>query len=115
MSFGGANRLYPLLVHVQVERTGDAVWIVVSGEIDLATAEDLKGVGLRALSDPACRSLTFDLSDVAFMDSTGLGILVDLRNAARPEQSPIRLHHPSPRVLEVLKLTGMDTVFEIAR
>jgi anti-anti-sigma factor len=48
------------------------------------------------------------------MDSTGLGSLVDLRNAARSEQSPIRLHHPSPRVLEVLKLTSMDNVFEIA-
>jgi anti-sigma B factor antagonist len=108
------NRLYPLLVHVQVERTGDTICIVVSGEIDLATAADLKEAGLRALADPACRSLILDLSEVAFMDSTGLGSLVDLRNAARSEQSPIRLHHPSPRVLEVLKLTSMDNVFEIA-
>jgi anti-sigma B factor antagonist len=104
-----------VLVEAQVEHIGEAVRLAVTGEIDLATADQLRSAGLRVLKDPACKALILNLSGVEFMDSTGLSVLVDLRNATRPEQAPIQLEDPSARVSELLSLTAMDTVFEITR
>ena len=96
-----------------VDRSEGAVRLAVSGELDLAHAHDLKAAGLQALDDPDCKALVLDLSGVAFIDSTGIGVLVDLKNAAEPRRTPLSLREPSRRVREVLELTAMDTVFPI--
>ena len=65
-------------------RPGDdgVAHLVVAGEVDVSTAAELTAAGEQALSAPGCRGLRVDLADVSFLDSTGLGALVGLRNAA---------------------------------
>lgn len=55
------------------------------------------------------RELNLDLSEVATIDAGGIGALVSLQAAG----IYLRLAHPSPAVRDVLRLTKLDSVFEI--
>jgi len=97
-------------VHVAVTRDAGASRIALSGELDVASARELRTAGRHALAEPGCIRLVLDLSGVEFIDSSGIGVLVELRNLAVEKQIRLALH-PSPRVVEVLRLTALDEVF----
>ncbi|MEY3606871.1 MAG: hypothetical protein RL289_1051, partial [Actinomycetota bacterium] len=50
----------------------DRYVITVSGEVDLATSPDLDNAIIAAI-ESGTSSLAIDLTDVSFMDSSGLG------------------------------------------
>jgi anti-sigma B factor antagonist len=82
----------------------------VSGELDLAAADELTEAGLAALT-PAAGTLLIDLSGVTFIDSTSLGALVAIRNAAEPHHTVV-VQNAQPHVRRVFELTGLDRVFD---
>jgi anti-sigma B factor antagonist len=72
-----------------------------------------------ALSDmaeellPQARQLVLELSHVEMIDGAGLGELVALLLWARSGDCSIKLAAPSPRILQLLELTNLVSVFEI--
>lgn len=63
-------------MNTTTERAGDSVLVRVEGEVDLATAPELKAV-LAAAAEPSdARSLVIDLSKVTFFGSAGLTVLL---------------------------------------
>jgi len=91
---------------ISSETRGDDLIVSVRGDVDLATAPLLD----RALADlwqPPDR-LVIDAAGVAFMDSTGLGVLVKCAARARDEGGSIGLAAVTPRVRRVLAITGLD-------
>lgn len=77
----------------------------VHGEVDLATVDELR----RSLECPQPR-LEVDLSNVTFMDLTGLRCLID---AAGEHQEVVLV--PSPKVERLIDLTATRHLFEFAR
>jgi anti-sigma B factor antagonist len=59
------------------------------------------------------RQLVLDLSGVQIMDSAGLGELVAVLHQANESGSTVRLAAPSKLVHGLLKLTNLDSLFEI--
>ncbi len=106
-------RLYGQLVDLSIKHTAAARELTVSGELDLVSADEFAAAGLGALDDPASQQLRVDLSAVSFIDSTGIGALIRLRNAAQEGSTGLVLVSPSTRVLEVLRLLALDDVFDI--
>src|SRR5579859_2878409 len=99
---------------VDVRHDGDRYVLHARGEIDVEHAADLHSIGMLAISSALDASpIVIDLSDVEFMDSTGLGALVAIRNAAQESGREVHLRRPSSRVQRLLKITGMDNVFAI--
>lgn len=88
--------------------------LVVSGEVDLAGSGELRTAGLTAIQAQQHQTLKIDLSQVTFMDSTGLGALIHLRNATNEEPGALVLIDPSEPVLRVLSLTRLNEVFAIS-
>jgi anti-anti-sigma factor len=66
-------------LEVRSERRGDVVWVLLRGELDIATVELADRVLDRAV--PAAAALTLDLVDLEFIDSSGIRwvMLVDAR------------------------------------
>ncbi|PZS26910.1 MAG: anti-sigma factor antagonist [Pseudonocardiales bacterium] len=95
-------------------RDGDCD-VTIEGEIDLCCADDVATLATLSLDDPHLRSLTLDLAAVTFMDSTGIGALVRIRNTALEVGKQLTLRDPSEPVTKVLKITGLDTVFAVQR
>jgi anti-anti-sigma factor len=104
----------PLLTPLRIDTSypsSATVRVTVVGEIDLATASELHA-GLRcALSRQAPDLLDVDLGGVTFMDCTGLGVLVAVRNAAIRSGCQLRVTNPQPIVRRILELTGLLGVF----
>src|SRR5512142_2970365 len=60
-----------------------------------------------------CTSVAIDLSDVNYMDSSGLGALMGAYASARKEQRDFRILSLSPRIMELLRVTNLASVLTI--
>lgn len=89
-------------------------WMVeVSGEVDLHTAPQLRAAlesAVSAAGDADGAAVLVDLSDVGFMDSTGLGELVGAHRALERSGSQLHLAVGNERVARLLSITGLDEV-----
>lgn len=90
----------------------DRYVITVSGEVDLATSPDLDAAIIAAL-DSGAGSLVVDLTDVSFMDSSGLGVIVRGLKRCREADKDLDLVITNERVLKVFGITGLDQVIPI--
>jgi anti-sigma B factor antagonist len=100
-------------VELSVSEHGDSAIpvVAVSGEVDVYAAPALRE-GLAELLDEG-KSVIVDLTDVGFLDSTGLGALVAARTAAAEHGSSLPLVCTHQRILKLFTITGLDGVFSI--
>ncbi|WP_343244384.1 STAS domain-containing protein [Streptomyces sp. SID14446] len=90
--------------------TADGVRIVaLHGEID-HNSRSLLGEALLPSADGETPRTVADLSDVTFMDSSGINILIVAHRASEEARGWLRLAAPQQTVLRVLQLVGVDTV-----
>lgn len=84
----------------------------VGGEVDVATAPKLRERLIALVNDQRVH-LVVDLSDVDFIDSTGLGVLIGALKRVRSRDGDLHLVCSEPRTLRVFEITGLDQVFRI--
>jgi anti-sigma B factor antagonist len=89
---------------------GDCAVLRVDGEIDLYTAPALRE-GLSDLLATGVRHVVVDTADVTFLDSTGLGVLVDGRKRLRAHDGSLALASGHQRIVQLLRLTGLNRLF----
>ncbi len=90
----------------------DRYVITVSGEVDLASSPDLDTSIIAAIASGAA-SVVIDLTDVSFMDSSGLGVIVRGLKRCREADKDLDLVITNERVLKVFGITGLDQVIPI--
>jgi anti-anti-sigma factor len=90
--------------------------LALSGAVDLMSRAKLTTAGTDALNKPDCQNLVIDLSAVTFLDSTGLGALIELRDVAsdNAKGQHVSVRDPAPRIQRVLDLTGLSGLFGAA-
>ena len=99
---------------MQISQTSnpDRHLITVSGEVDLASSPQLDDAIISAL-DSGAKALAIDLTDVSFMDSSGLGVIVRGLKRCREAEIDLDLVITNERVLKVFGITGLDQVIPI--
>ena len=97
---------------VETRVAGDRTIVAASGELDAHSAPVLQAQ-LDPLTSSQGASVVVDLSDVAFIDSTGLGVLVTTLKHIREVNGRIDVVITRPRVLKVFTLTGLDGVIPL--
>ncbi len=98
---------------VALERAaGDVAVVVLAGEVDLYTAPRFKDVLLQAIDDGALR-VVVDLTDVTFIDSTALGVLVSGGKRLNQAAGSLAIGCPDQKIRRILEITGLDTVFAV--
>lgn len=85
----------------------------VAGDVDLNVANQLTTMGLLSLTNTGAERLVIDLADVTFMDSTGLGALVTIRNASEELAKELSLRAVPERIRHLLALAGLDRTFVV--
>lgn len=98
---------------VVVTQVGNDRTVRVSGEVDLETSPRL-WQQLQAASQSGS-SIRVDLSDVDYIDSSGIAVLVQGLKLAGQRSIDYRLHEPSARVMAVLELAQLPKLFHIER
>jgi anti-sigma B factor antagonist len=96
-----------------VHPNGHGVILRVGGEVDLSTSPQLHAKLVDLIEVGGAGSVVVDLTPVAFMDSTGLTVLLAAHQRARADGGRVLLVCPGGPVLRVLRLTGMDEVFSV--
>jgi anti-sigma B factor antagonist len=102
------------LLTLRLEKSEETCVIGLCGELDLANAEALESELGRALSDGDCQ-VVVDMSELTFIDSTGLALLVAA--LGRDQQDGGRLSFvpsPSQAVTRVLQMTGIGERLPLA-
>jgi anti-sigma B factor antagonist len=98
---------------VTEKREGGLPVLAVSGEVDVATRSALQAP-LDACIDAGESTLVVDLRAVTFIDSTGLAVLVAALKRCREAGGDLRLVADSPRLLQLLAITGLDQTFSVS-
>jgi anti-sigma B factor antagonist len=86
-------------------RAGDTVTVAAAGEIDLANAGDLRDAVTSACQD--CDRLRLDLTAIDFIDSTGLGGLLELRSTLRARNVTLEIVAGDGPVRQAVEITGL--------
>jgi anti-sigma B factor antagonist len=96
-------------MHLQVstEKPGEATVVHATGELDLHTAPTLQAELDGAIAAGAGLVIV-DLSQVDFMDSTGLSVIVATVAALREQRGELRVVSATDRITKVFTLTGVD-------
>jgi anti-anti-sigma factor len=90
--------------------TGDGITVLaLRGEIDFNTGSAIHRALLTSDGEAAPRTVV-DLSEVTFMDSSGINALIGAHRDAIAAQGWVRLAGPTTSVLRVLQIVGVDTV-----
>lgn len=100
----------PIRVEVREEIQGEDVTLSVAGELDLGSVPVLAQHIDTQIGDGDQKALTLDLSDVTFMDSSGLRLLIELNERAQREAWDLSLIGPKHEAAKlVLRMTGADS------
>jgi anti-sigma B factor antagonist len=88
-----------------------AVWIRLSGELDLGCSMQLKHTLREAVATQ--RLIVVDLTGLAFMDSTGLHAIIDADNRARLRGSKLVLVRGPAQIDRLFELVGVSDRLQI--
>lgn len=84
--------------------------VSVTGEVDIATVEEFLAAAGGCL-DSGATAVVLDLGGVTFIDSSGLGALVRIRNLARERGADVTLDRVPDAVTRLLEVTGLTAAF----
>jgi anti-anti-sigma factor len=97
---------------VRVDRVGEAAVVTAHGELDAFTAPMLADAFAEAAADGDDR-FVIDLSRVAFMDSTALGLVVKVVNEIGDRGGDVRLVLPEESARRIFEITTLDRVLPV--
>jgi anti-sigma B factor antagonist len=93
--------------------SGQPGWtVVVRGEVDIATSPLLRGQLTRLVTDDV--PIVVDVTEMTFIDSSGLGVLVEMLQRRRETgRGGMALHGMQEPVRRVFEITGLTDLFEV--
>lgn len=92
---------------------GRHVRVAVKGDLDLKTAEPLRDALDKLVDRYRDKNLVLDLTEVEFVDSSGLGVILGRYRRLSSQGRQISLTGVKPSVRAVLELAGVDSIISI--
>ena len=84
--------------------------IRVTGRVDASTYAELEAK-LKEYIDKGRRHLILEMDGTEYLSSAGARVLITAQKKLKPMGGRVAIAQPSMRVLDVLKLAGLDTLF----
>lgn len=86
--------------------------ITVDVDLDLNNVPKLKGMMLECIEEKQA-DIVLDCTDMPYIDSTGLGVLVSVNKHVKEYDGNILITGLKPHIQRIFKITGLDAVFHI--
>ena len=103
----------PMELSHRTSPTGETV-VYCGGELDILSAEVAVSY-VRNVIDRHQGPVTMNLTGLAFCDAKGLAALVRMARYAEQDGRPFRLASPSPSLIKIMRITGLDRRFLASR
>jgi anti-sigma B factor antagonist len=94
------------------EELDDAVVLTAQGYLDLSTRLKLSTV-LNDVVTAERGAVVVDLCDVTFLDSTGLGVLMNALRRLTRQRRDLRIVCPPGSIRRIFELSGLDGTFSL--
>ena len=88
-----------------LEHHGETLVVLLGGELDLYNADEVRAALGEAIDGGASR-IVVDLAEVEFVDSTSLGVLLEMRSRLGPDG--LALAGPKLEIRRALEVSGLD-------
>ncbi len=95
------------------KRKGKTILILVSGEIDHHTSTTLRLQTENALSQIGGKNIIFDFSQVTFMDSSGIGMLIGRYKQLQALNGRIAIACANEKIGEIIRLAGLKDILPV--
>lgn len=100
------------LLGVDIERVGDASVVHLSGEVDFNVSPTLR-TKLNDLTSTKAPVIVVEMSNVPYIDSSGVATLVECLQRVSRYKGSLRLCNLTNRARGVFEISRLDTVFSI--
>ncbi len=97
---------------IEVKDDTDVIKITVNGDIEMMTIKSFKQK-LFEIGQNTEKNIEIDLSNVDYIDSSGVGVLISLLKLQKKKGKSLIINKVSSKVLNVLKLSSLSDVFNI--
>ncbi len=101
-----------LSVDIKVEHDGEALVLRLRGSLDIATSPSVRAA-LSEAADEGKHNIIVDLTELQFIDSTGLGALIGGHRRAMEQGGRVSLVAREGAILRLLNITGLIRVFPV--
>lgn len=99
-------------LRIDVTENGSSRTVRLEGTCDLATAPDLRNA-LQPLLPPEVTEVVVDVTELDFIDSTGLGVILGAMRRLREGSGVLRIAGATGTVRRVLEITDLDKVIPL--
>ncbi len=85
----------------------DTLYLSLAGELDEHSSGYTRDAMDKQLSNTLCKQVILDLSELDFMDSTGIGVIIGRFKKMRERNIPIFISNPSAHIDKIFRMTAM--------
>lgn len=89
--------------------------IKLTGEIDHHSAVGVRGELDKLICTARPQRVVLDLSEISFMDSSGLGLIMGRYSLIKELGGSLALRSPTRAVMRILSLAGMDRIVGVEK
>ncbi|HMB20365.1 MAG TPA: STAS domain-containing protein [Spirochaetota bacterium] len=97
---------------IDIRDKDTTVEIVIDGDIEMMSIKNFKQK-LMDVGQNRDVDIDLDLSNVDYIDSSGVGVLISLLKLQKKKGKLLNISKVSPKVLNVLKLSSLSEVFKL--
>ncbi len=98
--------------HLETKKSGDTVTVLCYGRVVSDTTLILQNEVRQLIHQPEFKTIILDLSDVNYMDSSGIGALVGLFVTSKRAGKKLRLINLKERIKDLLRVSNLLNIFE---
>lgn len=91
-----------------------AVLVKVAGELDHHSAAVIKEEADAVMRSSNAVNVIFDMSETAFMDSSGIGVIMGRYKKARALGGRVAAYGISPQNMRIMEMSGIDKIIRLA-
>lgn len=96
-----------------VEITGEIARIILSGDVDFSSQDNLSDAIERVLSNSAAKEIQVDMTHAAFIDSSVIRALLKLQERAQAGNKKLSIWNCNDHIREIFVIGGFDQMFVI--
>lgn len=97
-----------------IEKKENSLLIVLKGDLDVYSEKEFNDFARENLLSEDS-DMVFDLKDLSYIDSTGLGLFMKLYNEQKNKEKSIKIINAKDNVYKLFKITDLTDLFEMEK
>lgn len=102
-----------VIVLFEFEDLDNYYLVKIFGDFDVLNSGEIKNKILEKVSDVVSKDLVIDLTNVSYIDSSGLGVLIGLHKQCKLNGRRLKLFGLNKQLEELFSLTSLDKILNI--